>query len=807
MKFTVDWLKQYTDVNITSTELSHRLTMAGLEVEGVEELFADLDGVKVAEILSVSAHPNADRLVLCEVSVGTEKVQVVCGAPNAKQGLFTAIALPGTKLPGGLVIKKGKIRGEASHGMLCSEKDLGISEDHSGIMELDWLSDSGQDLTAALELTDTMIEVDLTPNRPDCTSVIGVARESAAFCGTSLTQPVTDADLPVLTGENCTFAVEVEDTDCLRYAARLLKNVVIGPSPWWLKKRLLAVGLRPINNVVDITNFVMLEYGQPLHAFDFQKLAGAKIVVRKPRSGETLSTLDEIERELDPEMLMICDADKPVAVAGVMGGANSEVDLQTSEVLLESACFDPVSVRRTARKLNLGTDASYRFERGVDPNLAPRAMERAVRLLCEISGAEVVENGIDYAEGVKEPVSIRLRVNKTSELLGINFSAAEISEMLKGIELGVEQLDADTLMVTPPTFRVDLEREVDLVEEVARLKGYDEFPLTMPLVPMASTVQDPARKLRNDVAGIMTSLGYYEAINYSFVSPKHFDMLGLAADDSVRQTVHLLNPLAEDQSVLRSMLLPGLLENVRRNINYQTTDVRLFETGKCFTPGQGLSQPDEAMYLTAVISGSRLPGSPVIHFGQESSDIYDMKGVVETLTNELRCVGISLNSKCPEDFVYCEQGSVLTLTADGKLVGHIGKVSSPVLKNFSIKQDVFFLNINLDMLRSCINDKKQFIPLPKFPSVNRDVAILVGEDVGAGDILQAVNELDISLVENTELFDVYRGDPIETGYKSVAIAVTYRSTDQTLDDETVDKKHQKIIDMILTRFDGQLREV
>jgi len=305
----------------------------------------------------------------------------------------------------------------------------------------------------------------------------------------------------------------------------------------------------------------------------------------------------------------------------------------------------------------------------------------------------------------------------------------------------------------------------------------------------------------------MTSLGFYEAINYSFVTPMHLDMLGLAADDSLRQTVHLLNPLAEDQSVLRSMLLPGLLENVRRNINHQTTDIRLFETGKCFTAGQGLNQPDEEMYLTAVISGNRLPASPVIHFGQDSSDIYDIKGVVETLISEIRCVGITIDSNPQVDFVYCEHGSVVTLTVDDKLLGHFGKVASPVLKNFSIKQDVFFLKINLEMLRSCTTDKKQFIPLPKFPSVNRDIAVIVAEEVGSGDILLAVNDLDISLVENSELFDVYRGDPIESGYKSIAIAVTYRSTDQTLDDETVDKEHQKIIDMILTRFDGQLREV
>ena len=807
MKFTVDWLKQYTEVNIATNELSDRLTMAGLEVEGVEELFTGLDGVKVAEILSVTDHPDADRLVLCEVAVGADTVQVVCGAPNARQGLFTAIALPGANLPTGLSIKKSKIRGQSSFGMLCSEKDLAISDDHSGIMELNWLNESGQDLAKALELSDTMIEVDLTPNRPDCTSVIGIARETAAFCGSSLSLPVTDADLPALTGENCSFAVEVEDQDCLRYTARLLKNVVIGPSPWWLKKRLLSVGLRPINNVVDITNFVMLEYGQPLHAFDFQKLRGGKIVVRKPKTGETLATLDGVERELDSQMLMICDAEAPVAVAGVMGGANSEVDQQTSEVLLESACFEPISVRRTARKLNMGTDSSYRFERGVDPKLAPRALQRAVDLLVEIAGAEVMDNGIDYAAGVSEPVAIELRVSRTSDLLGVAFTAGEITELLQHIELAVEQVNDDTLLVTPPTFRIDLEREVDLVEEVARLRGYDEFPLTMPLVPMASTWQDPARMLRKNVSDMMTSLGFYEAINYSFVSPKHFDMLELDEDDPLRQTVHLLNPLGEDQSVMRSMLLPGLLENVRRNVNHQTSDIRLFETGKCFIPGSGLEQPVEEMYLTAVICGNRLPGAPIIHFGQEKSDLIDMKGVVETLINEFSCEGIIMDVNPPLDLPYCERGSLVTLTAEGKLLGQFAKIGSSVLRNFSIKQDVFFVNLNLDVLRSSSSNKKQFNPLPKFPSVNRDIAVIVAEQVGAGDILQAISDFDIPLIEKAELFDIYRGKPIAADKKSVAVAVTYQSAEQTLDDETVDREHQKIIDMILTRFDGQLREV
>lgn len=805
MKFTVDWLKQYVDVTISSSDLADRLTMAGLEVDGVEEIFADLDGVKVAEIVSVAPHPDADRLVLCQVDVGDETLQVVCGAPNAGPGLFTAIALPGTKLSSGLAIKKSKIRGQISHGMLCSEKDLGISEDNSGIMELDWLNKSGENLVEVLNLHDTVVEVDLTPNRPDCTSLIGIARETASFCGTSLRKPINEAAVSVLTGDGCSFSVTVEDRDCPRYAARLLKNVRVAPSPWWLKKRLLSIGLRPINNVVDITNFVMLEYGQPLHAFDFKKLGGGAIVVRKARQEETIVTLDGAVRTVDPQMLMICDNEIPVAVAGVMGGVNSEVDEQTTELLLESACFDPLSVRRTARRLNLGTDASYRFERGVDPQLAPRAMERAVQLLCEITGAEVEGNGVDIVSGITDPEPLKLRIQRTNDMLGFDFTADEISTMLSSIELGVELLDADTLLVTPPSFRVDLEREIDLVEEIARLKGYNEFPHTMPMVHMTLVTEDPARKLRKDISALMTALGFNEAINYSFVAPTHFDMLGLTEDSPFRSTVHLLNPLAEDQSVMRSLLLPGLLENVRRNVNYQSPDIRLFETGKCFHPVTENDQPVEKMHLAAVVSGGRYPGASVLHFGQEKADLADMKAVVETLLREFRIAGAAFDYQAvPVE--YCRKNYFVQLTLDGVTFGHFGKIDREVLRNFGIKQDVIFLDINLDDFLALSRQVKQFNPLPKYPAVKWDIAVLVPDSVDAGEIVEAVSEMGVKFVEKVELFDVYRGKSVKKGFKSIAIAVTYRSLEQTLDDEGVGRQHQKILDMILTRFEGQLRE-
>ena len=806
MKFTVNWLKQYIDFDFTPDELADRLTMAGLEVDSVDALFHGLDEVRVAKIVEVAPHPNADKLSLCEVAVGPERYRVVCGAPNAAVGMLTAIALPGVTLPSGLKIKKSKIRGESSIGMLCSERDLGISEEHSGIMELPETLEHGQSLIEALELKDTLIEVDLTPNRPDCTSVIGVAREVAGFTRGNISQPI-EKELPALTGEGVPFAVDVESPeDCPRYAARLLRNVTIAPSPWWLKKRLLSIGLRPINNVVDITNFVMLEYGQPLHAFDFDELAGHRIVVRKPAPGETITTLDGTKRELDPEMLLICDAERPVAVAGVMGGGNSEVSDATTDVLLESACFNPISIRRTSRMLKLGTDASYRFERGVDPELAPRALERVVQLMVAITGAKVVNNGVDFCEGIAEPPVLSLRVKKTCDLLGMDFSADDLIDFLTSIEIRAEKKDEDTLTVRPPSFRVDLEREIDLVEEIARLKGFNDIPSALPMVPMSFAERDQGRDLQKQAASILTSLGFYEAINYSFVSERHFDMLGLEAEDPLRTVVRLLNPIAEDQSVMRTMLLPGLLENVCRNINHQTTDVRLFEIGKVFHPTGG-DQPDEKVRLAAVMSGRRHPGSSRLYFAEELVDIFDAKGAVEQLMEGFRLpqVEFLLAEGAPKRYV--DPGSFFELKVDGKEIGCVGMLAKKALKQFGIKQDCFFLDIHLDELVELAAAPKIFTPLPKFQAVSWDIAVLVPEDVQAGQMIEAIGSFDDPLVQSADIFDVYRGKPIEDGIKSVAISVTYRSSEKTLDDETVGRVHEKIIDMILSRFNGRLREV
>lgn len=805
MKFTVNWLKQYVDFDLSPGALADRLTMLGLEVDAVQTLYPGLEHIKVARIVSVAKHPNADKLSLCDVMVGEEQKRIVCGATNVRVGMLAPIALPGCQMPSGLLIKKSKIRGETSEGMLCSASELGITADSSGLMDLPDSCLSGASLTDALGLADTMIEVDITPNRADCTSLIGIAREVGGVTGSTLTLPVETA--PVLPASSRNFAVEILASDaCPRYTARLLKNVTIGPSPWWLKRSLLAVGLHPINNVVDVTNFVMLECGQPLHAFDFAKISGRKIVVRKAQPAETISTLDGTERSLSPEMLLICDAKKPVAIAGVMGGENSEVTAQTTDILLESAYFAPTSIRQTSRALKLSTDASYRFERGIDPHGTLLALERATKLIVECCGAELVDAGVDCNYGVTSPPPINLRASQTCKRLGTSLTIDEIAALLARIGITASHLDPDTLQVTVPSFRVDLEREIDLIEEVARLKGYNAILPTLPAVPMSFSSQDPSLILRRKVADIMVALGAFEAINYSFSAARYSSLLGLAADDRLREQVAIVNPLADDQGVMRTMLLPGLLENIRHNLNRQTNDIGLFEIGKVFWPRTGQELPCEAIRLGAVFSGRPGIGAPMLHYGDRTFDIYDLKGVVEILLSQLGIKDAQFN-KTDSAPSYADHDEWLTVTLPAGQIGAFGKLTQPTLKGFGLKQAVYSLDFDLELLSTLSIAGPVFTPLSKFPSVSWDLAVLIPEEIGAGAIVQAIMEKNFPLLDHIEIFDVYRGKNISAGMKSVALSITYHSDEKTLDDKTVGHIHEQVVDLICTLFKGQLREV
>ncbi|MCL2458447.1 MAG: phenylalanine--tRNA ligase subunit beta [Desulfobulbus sp.] len=811
MKFTLSWLNQFIATDgLTAAQIADNLTMLGLEVDSVIPLFADLEEVLTAKVKTVEKHPDADKLTVCAVDTGTETVQVVCGAPNVRPGMVTAIALPGIKLPDGTKIKKSKVRGVVSAGMLCSARELGLSNDHQGLMELDGQLAAGMPLIDALGMRDTMIEVDLTPNRSDCASVRGIAREVGSFAPAAL-KPLVDSVTP-LTGRDTGFEVVIVEPDlCPRYAARKLTNVTIGPSPLWMQQRLAAVGMRPINNIVDISNYVMLESGQPMHAFDFDTLHGLAIVVRRPRAGETsLTTLDGSVRQLDAEMLLICDAERPVAVAGVMGGLDTEITESTTTILLESACFNPISIRRTARKLGISSEASYRFERGVDRNLADSALERAVNLIVELAGAQADPDGVDVYPGKMPLLLLHLRVGRVCDLLGAELSRDQIAQHLTSIEFKVRPLDATTLEVEVPSFRIDVEREIDLIEEVARLVGYNAIPTSQPVIRMDSPKQDPLRSLRQKAAQAMVAQGFFEAINYSFVAESHLDLCRLAEDDPRRKVTRLINPLSEELSIMRSLLLPGLLENVRRNINFQQPDIRLFETGKIFLHKQGGGQPEERLHLCAMISGRRYGEAEPLYFATQEADFFDVKGALTNLLSALRIAGaeetLVFDSQPQQVQPYCDPTCAVVIRNGELVIGSLGKVHPETLKGFGIKQAVYFFEMDLDALLDVDRKSPCFAALPKYPAVKRDISLVVPDAVPAGDLLRAIQAQQQKYLESVEIFDVYRGKPIQGGHKSVALSVTYRSATATLDDQSVDKIHGKIVNTLMTEFNARYRE-
>ncbi len=798
MKFTLSWLQDYVDISLSATELAAGLTMAGLEVDSVDETGADLDQLVIARVAAVEGHPDADRLHVCEVDDGEDRRQIVCGAANVHAGMITVLARPGAVLPGGLKIKSSKLRGVKSDGMLCSAAELGLEDGSDGILDLDRDLSVGTPAASALGLVDTLIEVDLTPNRADCASVIGIAREAAALTNTSLRSPAV-SDLS-FSGQ-APFTVKIADYDlCRRYCACIIRGVKVGPSPWWLKKRLLSVGLRPINNVVDITNFVMLECGQPMHAFDFNRLSGTEIEVRSAREGEKIKTLDGREHDLTPETLVVADAGGAVAVAGVMGGEATQVDAATGDILLESACFSAVSVRRTARRLNLGTDSSYRFERGVDPGATAHALARAAELVVKM-GAGEIEGAVDVQGKAAKPLKLLFRPHRCNKLLGTSLSGEEIMAMLSAIELGCRLIDTETLEVTVPTFRVDIEREIDLVEEVARLVGYDHLPESLPRVTLAPAIESPDRVFRLKAAAAMVEIGLSEVINYSFVSSSHRRLLGYG--ESPDEFVRLKNPLAEEQSVMRTTILPGLIENLNHNLNRQAPGLMIFEVGKVFHPRGGRDrQPRENTRISAIIAGRRNSGAPVIHFGREKVDLYDVTGVVSAFISRM---GYRIDAFTVAEDLPFASGTV-AVSVNGVRIGACGELSPGVTREFGVKQAAWFIDLDLDMLMGIKREDKIFFPLPKFPAVYRDIAIVLSEAVPVAELMASLEKGGGNLLESAELFDVYKGDKVEAGTKSVAVRLVFRSAGSTLKDKQINKAMNKILAEIARDLGGKLRE-
>ncbi len=813
MKVSLNWLKEYIAVDLQPSVISEKLTMAGLEVESIEEKYDYLNHVVVAKVLEVKPHPNAGKLSVCRVDVGSDQeLQIVCGASNVREGMLSPCALEGAILPGEFKIKAGKLRGEISQGMLCSAAELRLDSDASGIMDLRGDYKTGTPLDEALKLSDTVFEISLTPNRPDCLSVIGIAREIGAFV-----QPHKKLNLPAFSfpedkaGKESIHnyaKVEILDPDlCPRYSAALMVDVKIKPSPFWLKERLETVGLGSINNVVDITNFVMMETGQPLHAFDFDNVSKGKIIVRRAGADNEFKTLDSKIHTLQPDMLMICDGERPVALAGVMGGENSEITDTTTRVLIESAYFNPISIRKTAKITGIATDASHRFERGIDPDGTMNVLRRAVSLMAELCDATPAEGYIDAYPEKYVPLDIELNPQALNTRLGTGFDADSIKQILESVEFKVQKMNDQKLIVGVPSFRVDVTRPEDLSEEVARLWGYNNIQTSYPLVPAQGRQLSPKVSLRKKIRQILTGFSLSEAINYNFIHENSCDRLNLAEDDRKRNVETILNPISDQMSVLRSSMLPGLLETMKKNISQQTTSVKIFEIGKIFLATQKGDLPEENEMVAGLLTGSR--SEQTWYSKKIEIDFFDLKGAVEGFFEALMIRELVYERIEDQSFPYYQKGYAAIVRAGDVFIGSLGKIDVRVLKNFGLKQDTFVFDFRLNAIQDLLPVSITARLLPKFPSISRDITIIVNSAVIVGAVQKQMEVFSSKepLIERIFLFDAFEGAPLSDGKKSLSFRIIYRSEEKTLKEKNIQKIHETISKMLLNEFDAYLPEL
>lgn len=817
MKISLNWLREYIDFSgdeqsnkiASPEELADQLMMLGIEVDEISYLGRGLESVVVGRIDEVTSHPQADKLVVCQVNVGQEQnLQIVCGAPNAGQGLTVPVALVGTVLPSGMVIKQAKLRGISSSGMLCSAKELLLSDDYSGLMELPETLTVGTSLATALNLNDVIMDLEITPNRPDCLSLLGIAREigTTISFGHTSRNPLRKPQIEVDEGETSITdltAVEVQDPDlCPRYAARVIQGIEVSPSPDWLQNRLRAVGLSPINNVVDVTNLVLMELGQPLHAFDWHKLADRRIVVRRARSGEIPKTLDEVDRALTEDMLVIADAERLMAVAGVMGGLESAISDQTIDILLESAYFSPTSIRRTSKSLGMHTDASRRFERGTDPEGVIPALNRATQLIQQLAGGTVAKGIIDVYPDPKTAKQIDLRPDRANQILGTEITRQQIIQILSLLGFEITASDDTCLSVTVPTYRPDIEREIDLVEEIARVYGYNRIPIKLPVGDIPIPDHQPQSTIEQHVKSHLLESGLMEAINYAFY---HADMpkrLRMAQ----QRLIPIQNPLNEEFAVLRTSLLPSLLVNAQRNYSHQVTDIRLFEIARVFRlPSDQVDLsaqqlPVEQQHVAGVMVGNL--GTGWYGSAKRPIDFYDLKGVIEGLLEASSVTDYEIKSAALSTF---HPGRCAELWHNNVSFGVLGEVHPEVTESFDLSDRAYLFELNLDTIATLANPEKQFVPIPTHPGISRDLAILVDENLPADQPLTVIHSMGKELVSQAYLFDLYTGNQVPEGKKSLAYSIAYHAKTESLTDAEVDEVHNRIIDKLTSRFQAELR--
>jgi phenylalanyl-tRNA synthetase beta chain len=805
MRISLKWLSEYVELPGTD-ELARQLTAVGLEVEAIERTGQGLDGVVAARIVASEKHPNAEKLSVTRVDAGgAEPLQIVCGASNYAVGDLVPLATVGTSLPGGLKIEKAKLRGVESFGMLCSAKELGLATDASGLYILPAQSKPGTPVVEVLQLADTFFEINVTPNRPDALSHIGIAREVAAILGKPVRMPASGLaeSGPAASG---LAKVRIEAPEkCPRYAARVIEGVKIGPSPLWLQRRLEGCGVRAISNVVDATNFVLLELGHPLHAFDLAKVAGQEIVVRTARPGEKITTLDGKERALEAEDLLIADRDRGSALAGVMGGGDSEISAGTTRVLLESAWFQPGTIRRTSRRQGLKSEASYRFERGADTGMVIPALDRCAALIAQLSGGTVRPGIVDVHPRPAKPGEVRLRWKRPAQILGMEIPREEARKVLTGLGFTEKGADADGATFVVPSWRVDVSIEEDLVEEIVRARGYDAIPETLPRIAIDRPVEAEEIQAAARVRQALEAAGFSEAVNFSFVAERElapFEQHVLTGDGTVRALgVALKNPISADLSVMRTSLIPSLLKNAVHNRRQRVDEVRLYEIASVYqTHHDPKDRPTaESIEIGAVLCGRRspigwaAPGDPL--------DFYDAKAAVQGI---LAALGVDARWVAGGGSWLHPRTSAKVVASEGdELLGEVGEIHPRVAAAFDLPRGVLAFRLSFDALLRRMRIIPQHRPIPRLPAVLRDLAVVVKEEVAAASVEQAIREEP--LVEGVTLFDVYRGAPLPAGKKNLALAICYRAADRTLTDAEADAAHARIVKRLAEKVGAELR--
>ncbi len=795
MNISYLWLKEYLNLSLSSEELTDKLTFSGIEVEAVKKTNTLLQDIIIAEIVNKEPHPQADKLSVCRVSYNSEEYQVVCGAPNCALGQKIAFAPVGTEFPD-FKIKKAKLRGIESYGMICSEKELGISDKHEGIMVLPEDAPIGESLGTYLNNSDTIYEVEITPNRPDLLGMIGIARDLSAQFDLKLN--IEEIKPLKLLNKLDNLTVINEDTDnCSRYIAVKIDNVKVKPSPDWLVQKLMAVDIKPINNIVDITNFVMYEFGHPLHAFDADKLVGNQIFIRKSIKNEKFPALDHQIYTLTGEELMIADNEKSIALAGVIGGENSHITADTKNIILEAACFNPSITRRTSHNLKIFTDSSYRFERGMSPKTAELIAAKATTLIVQLAEATPVDVAIDNYPKQEETGVIKLRPARVKQILSLDLDNHTIINYLKNLGLKFIGTEKDVLLFEIPSVRIDLVREIDLIEEILRLHGFDKVEIQKPLDKiMDNNIFYAKRNIKN----LLVNYGFYEAINLSFSDPGLLNLIKLSDDDNRRNTINIINPQGSSFSIMRSTLIPGLLKNVLQNLNNGNEDIKLFELNKVFTD-KNQKLADEKWRLTGVLTGKSAPvywkdKAPSVNF-------FDVKGIIISILDYLKIRKIEIHNS-QENFYLPENG--FNLSSQNKHFGSFGKLDKKILQNFDIDKDVFLFDLDLDeLLFSADFSLNQYHEIPKFPVVTRDLSFVISKEYLYDDIVNTVISVNPKLIKSVTGFDEFIGKQIENGFRSLSISLSIFSLTKTLTDELIKSIVDNVIKKLHEKYKIEMR--